>query len=71
MRAAGKGEGKGQGEAQCSRITFKTVHVDAYKPVSTVKLMAQKPNRNLELRHKNSVPHYCNNQHYLLWHVIF
>jgi hypothetical protein len=29
--------------------------VDAYKPVSTAKLMAQKPNCNPKLRHKNSV----------------
>jgi hypothetical protein len=29
--------------------------VDAYKPVSTAKLMAQKPICNLKLRHKNSV----------------
>jgi hypothetical protein len=29
--------------------------VDAYKPVSTTKLMAQKPNCNLKLRLKNSV----------------
>jgi hypothetical protein len=29
--------------------------VDAYKLVPTAKLMAQKPNCNRELRHKNSV----------------
>jgi hypothetical protein len=48
--------GASKGEAQCSRITFKTVSsVDASKPVSTAKLMTQKPNCNLNRCEKNSL----------------
>jgi hypothetical protein len=56
MRGASKGEpgkeGAWRGAVQPYRFLD---HVDAYKPVSTTKLMAQKPYCNLKLRHKNSV----------------
>jgi hypothetical protein len=65
MEGQQKGNKGREGNERCKqrgagrRGAVRPIHfldsVDANKPVSTAKLMAQKPNCNLKLRHKHSV----------------
>jgi hypothetical protein len=69
---ASKGDMGRSKERPSTEVSLSIDRFDACRPVSTAKLMAQKPNCNRKQRHKKiSVfsSALFDNQHYLLWHM--